>query len=405
MAKPDILNVTVTQTFQNWLDKTNEVVGIVRENAITASPLGDSTNGDAALIGDFTANTVIAFDELKTDDLSSRTPGGEITSSSPIYIDSPLQKIAATFDFAASGAKTRYTNEIDSWDIGIDNSTDFNFVIDQGAGGQFALSPQGVLTVPSLTVTSEINFPRNANGEITGVLTAANAEITDTLVANNAIFANASGGFSGNFTGDVYHPASTGGNGAGKVLENGGPAANIPATFFGNVQGTVSSLTNHKTTNLVEGTNLYFTNARAVGALVAGTGVSIATTADTNGKYAISIGQAVGTSSDVEFKSIVTSGNITAYGTVSDMTMKENIVPIENALDKVSKLGGYVFNYKGDDRQMTGVMAQELMDVLPGVVYETIDPKTKKPVYAVRHGNIIGLLIEAIKELQAKVGK
>ena len=86
--------------------------------------------------------------------------------------------------------------------------------------------------------------------------------------------------------------------------------------------------------------------------------------------------------------------------------MKENINPIENALDKVMQLGGYTFNYKNKPgEEMTGVMAQEIEKVLPGIVYETTDPLTGDSTYAVRHGNLVGLLIEAIKELSAKVGK
>ena len=50
---------------------------------------------------------------------------------------------------------------------------------------------------------------------------------------------------------------------------------------------------------------------------------------------------------------------------------------------------------------MTGVIAQELEEVLPEVVYETeVDGESTK---AVRHGNIVGLLIEAIKELKSEV--
>lgn len=427
MAKPLFPNIDTSQTFQNWLDSTNDIIDIIQESALTASLVGDTTVGDAILVGDFTANNVTSFDALKTDDIVARTAGNTVHFASPVRVNSSLQKIAATFNFVASGAQTRYTNNTSSWDIGVDNNTDFNFVMNQGGGNQFSLSPQGVLTVPSLVVTTDINFPTDANGSFTGVLSAANGVFTDTLTANNATFVNATGGFFGTFTGDVYHPSPTGGNGTGKVLENGGPNAAIPATFYGNVNGTVSSLTNHTTNTLAEGTdnrvgenpsgarnggnNLYFTNARAAGALVGGTGVTISTTADGNGRYAVSIGQPVGTTSSVTFGSvnvdgaIVATGNITAFGTISDITMKENIIPIDNALEKVSKLGGYFFNYKGDDRKMTGVMAQELMDVLPGVVYETVDPKTKETVYAVRHGNIIGLLIEAIKELQQKVGK
>jgi hypothetical protein len=126
----------------------------------------------------------------------------------------------------------------------------------------------------------------------------------------------------------------------------------------------------------------------------------------------------VGTAANVTFGSggtavavsakgqIVATGDITAFGSVSDRTQKENIKPITNALNKVEQLGGYTFNYKNKpDTPMTGVMAQELLEVLPEAVYKTIDGNTGEEIYAVRHGNIIGLIIEAIKELNEKVGK
>ena len=98
----------------------------------------------------------------------------------------------------------------------------------------------------------------------------------------------------------------------------------------------------------------------------------------------------------------VAKGDITAFGTVSDRNRKENIVKIENALDKVSQISGYTFNYIGDDTPMTGVIAQELEEVLPEVVYETESPDGIQSK-AVRHGNIVGLLIESIKELKAEI--
>ena len=98
----------------------------------------------------------------------------------------------------------------------------------------------------------------------------------------------------------------------------------------------------------------------------------------------------------------VTIGDITAFGSVSDIRRKENIVKIDNALDKISKVSGYTYNYKGDKTPMTGVIAQEFEEILPEVVYETelLDGTTSK---AVRHGNIVGLLIESIKELKAEI--
>ena len=411
MSKPNITSIATTQTFQNWLDKTNEIVAIMRDSTVTASGSGDTTTGDATLLGDFTANTVVAYDELRMDAVSAATAGGTINYASPVKITGATQSLVATFQFNASGGRTRYTDGAYAWDIGMDNSTDTNFIMNSSSGTQFSLSPAGVLTIPSLVVTSEITFP-TANGVATGTLDVANANISDTLTANtiNATQINCND-IRGQFTGDIYHPAGN------KIFENGGPAANIPATFTGNVNGTVSSLSNHTTNILTEGTdnrvgetspgardggnNLYFTTARARSAVSGSTGVSYNSTTG-----AIAIGQSVGTTANVRFQTVTASGDITAFSSVSDMAMKENINPIENALDKVMQLGGYTFNYKSNpDEDMTGVMAQEIQKVLPGIVYETIDPITGKETYAVRHGNLVGLLIEAIKELSAKVGK
>ena len=92
------------------------------------------------------------------------------------------------------------------------------------------------------------------------------------------------------------------------------------------------------------------------------------------------------------------TGNVTAYGSSSDARLKDNVKNIDDALNKVSKLNGVTFNYKGDDNQSTGLIAQDLLEVLPEVVYETEDE-----YYAVRYGNVVGLLVEAIKELKNEI--
>jgi hypothetical protein len=94
------------------------------------------------------------------------------------------------------------------------------------------------------------------------------------------------------------------------------------------------------------------------------------------------------------------SGDITAFATLSDRSLKENIEPIENALDKVNSIGGYTFNYidAPEKGRVPGVIAQELQEVLPEAVYETDEGKM-----AVRYDNTIALLVEAIKELKQQV--
>ena len=97
-------------------------------------------------------------------------------------------------------------------------------------------------------------------------------------------------------------------------------------------------------------------------------------------------------------------GNITAYGSLSDEKLKENIEIIPDALDKVCQLKGVSFDYKKDGKRSTGLIAQDLQKVLPEVVYETKDINNENESYlAVNYENTIGLLVEAIKELKAEV--
>ena len=87
----------------------------------------------------------------------------------------------------------------------------------------------------------------------------------------------------------------------------------------------------------------------------------------------------------------------------SDMTLKDNINPIPNSLDKILSLSGNIFSwnsksdYKGTED--IGILAQEVEALgLPGIT-QTRDNGVK----AVRYDRLIPILIEAVKELTAKV--
>jgi hypothetical protein len=126
----------------------------------------------------------------------------------------------------------------------------------------------------------------------------------------------------------------------------------------------------------------------------AGTGMSLSGTQ-------FNIGQSVGTSDTVQFGLIRSTGDIVAYYS-SDERLKDNVKPIENALEKLQKIRGVEFDwndkqevYEGHD---TGVIAQEVQKVLPEVVTEREDG-----MLAVKYEKMIGLLIESIKDLKAEV--
>lgn len=82
----------------------------------------------------------------------------------------------------------------------------------------------------------------------------------------------------------------------------------------------------------------------------------------------------------------------------SDRSIKNDIQPIEDALEKIKQLSGYTFSKRDVERRETGVIAQEVQTVLPEAVFET-----NEGVLGVAYGNMVGLLIEGIKELSLKI--
>ena len=100
------------------------------------------------------------------------------------------------------------------------------------------------------------------------------------------------------------------------------------------------------------------------------------------------------------------AGDITAF--VSDERLKENIQPLENALDKVLTLKGFTYNFNetgqslGFDGTAThvGVSAQQVQAVLP----EAVKPAPVDSNYlTVQYEKLVPLLIEAIKEQQETI--
>ena len=98
---------------------------------------------------------------------------------------------------------------------------------------------------------------------------------------------------------------------------------------------------------------------------------------------------------------LLIAGNITAYYS-SDITLKENIRPIENALFKVNQLNGVKFTWnenaekaereKGED---VGLIAQDVQKVLPEIVQIR-----KNGTLAIQYEKVVPLLVEAIKDQQ-----
>ena len=97
---------------------------------------------------------------------------------------------------------------------------------------------------------------------------------------------------------------------------------------------------------------------------------------------------------------ISASGDIIAFAS-SDERLKDNIIPIDDALNKLNQIGGYEFDWNSDSEHSghdVGVIAQEIEKVLPELVVDR-----KDGYKAVRYDKIVALLINAIKEQQLQI--
>ena len=92
------------------------------------------------------------------------------------------------------------------------------------------------------------------------------------------------------------------------------------------------------------------------------------------------------------------NNDVTAF---SDARLKDNVETIPNALEKVCAMRGVNFTRNdNNDQPGTGVIAQEMQEVFPVVVKENDDENN---TLSVSYGNLVGVLIEAIKELKQEI--
>jgi hypothetical protein len=90
----------------------------------------------------------------------------------------------------------------------------------------------------------------------------------------------------------------------------------------------------------------------------------------------------------------------TDFNSLSDETLKENIIDIQGALDIVQSMRGVRFRWTSSGKESIGMIAQEVEKILPEIVNTAYENKK-----TVAYGNMIGILVQAIKELNNKMDK
>ena len=350
----------------------------VRDTIISLGQGNDSGSKDVGLLfGKSNSNVAIFYDTsdsklkfgLTNSDASSNQITLDETGNLPIDISGPVT--ATSFSGSIDG------DDIDSGTINVNRLPDAS------------TSVQGVVQLNNLTTSTSITQAATANAVktaydrsswSTGSFTSATVSsstgtgavvITGGLGVGGAVYATS---FSGSIDGDDID--------SGTINVDRLPDAST------SVQGVVQ---------LNNATNSTSTTQAATASAVKSaydrsswsTGVFTSTTdstSTTSGALQVRGGLGVA-------KKIYAGDDITAF---SDKRFKSNIERIENALDKVCQMGGYTFDHRGERK--TGVLAQEVKEVLPEAVYGS-----EETTYSVAYGNLAGILIEAIKELRNEI--
>ena len=243
-------------------------------------------------------------------------------------------------------------------------------------------------TIGASTATSFNGAINSTNGVVSGssqITGLSNAQLTNSTISGKALGTNLDTLTIGTgLSGTSYNGS------AAVTIANTGVTSNVAGTGIG-VSGATGAVT--------------ITNT-GVTAITAGTGV----TRDTStGNVTISIGQAVATTSTPTFGNLTINGTITATGDItafftSDKRHKNSIQTISNAVLKVKQLNGVTWEWNDDVNEVTkstpktGLIAQEVQQVLPQVVIERPDG-----FLALDYSKMIGLLVEAIKEQQIQI--
>lgn len=278
----------------------------------------------------------------------------------------------------------------------------------------------GILTVTNLTATENIS--------VANTITASDIDLSGSLSVGSSITGLSIYGNGVNLSGIVTSLV------AGSNISISGSSgrvtvsANLPATGLYNiVEDTTPQLGGNLdlNSNNITGTgniniNGIITSTSFVGNLTGTATTSSHTTitndnSSTSNNYLTFVSNTSGnrpqkvSSTGLIFKpstsDLIIGGNLGVtgivtsvdYNSVSDISLKENIKPLENSLEKVCKLQGVSFDWKRDGSSTIGLIAQEVEKIYPELVGDNNGIKT------LSYSNLVAVLIESIKELKNEI--
>lgn len=240
-------------------------------------------------------------------------------------------------------------------------------------------------------------------GQIGTVNQSGNSSVTISHADTSSV-SNLSSDNSGNtFIQDISFTFDTFGHVTGASVATG--TVNQTDFTIRDGDGTDVSITDSKFIQFIEGSGI---DINWTDTSTGSTGDPYDLTIASTDTLALVTGRGATTATNCTFSGGInlSSSNITNGGTItatdfnssSDINLKDNITAIENPLAIVEALSGVNFTWKDNGKEAIGVIAQEVEKVLPQIVKTNLDGYK-----SVSYDSLIPVLIEAIKELAAKV--
>lgn len=395
-----------TDTFGDWKDKTNDLIDMAGKTLTIGA--GETNSGNVEISGNVTVEQTLFVDTIQPYTVGPDT----------VTIDSELDVTGTVTATTFSGSGASLTN--------LNGSNIASGTISASYLPNAGAAAAGIVTTGTQTFAGTKTFSSTISGSINGNAATATTATGATNININAttstdtttypvLVGAASSGNQIPFidNSDLSYNASTGALSATSFVGDGSSLTGIITDLSYDTSpqlgGTLESNGNDvqmaDNDSVIFGTggggsdSQIYWNGSALKVDVNGGNLHIEMDGAGNTDIVtITSGGANTFLFDASAGNLTVSGDITAFGTLSDIAVKENISLIEDPLEKITKISGYTFNYKDTpNTRMTGVIAQEVQKVLPEVVYRQGDK------LAVRYNNMVGLLIEAIKELREEV--
>lgn len=178
MPGPSLNKIALsTDTFNDWINKTNTLVNLIKNNTLTASANNDTTTGDATLLGTFTSTTLVANTQLRPKTIETKS-SSRIVSTGSLVINSSNTDSA---NFSSPNAPfVTLTDNVKTWKLSLEIDPEDSLRLVYENAEKFKINDEdGYLTFDRATLTGFVSAPIFTGNLLGNAPSATNAVYTD----------------------------------------------------------------------------------------------------------------------------------------------------------------------------------------------------------------------------------